>query len=216
MKAMVLFSGGLDSFTVLHRAINECSHVQAISIQYGQKHIKELYSAMEICDALGVTHKVVDIRSVGLLLTSALTDNKTKVPEGHYADVSMAATVVPNRNMIMLSIAAGVAAARGYDLVYCGVHAGDHAIYPDCRPEFIEAMNRTLQHAHYVPVSIRAPFLFQTKADILRWGIGQGLDYSQTWTCYNGREKACGKCGACNERLAAFAANNTADPIAYE
>ncbi|HEX7762239.1 MAG TPA: 7-cyano-7-deazaguanine synthase, partial [Cellvibrio sp.] len=138
------------------------------------------------------------------------------VPEGHYAADNMKSTVVPNRNMILLSLAVGYAVSLNAQQVYYGAHSGDHFIYPDCRPEFVQKMHDVCQIANYEPVDIVSPYLQQNKIDILRDGLSMGLDYSKTWTCYNGREKACGKCGSCQERLEAFSLNNATDPLPYE
>ncbi|MGX5914421.1 7-cyano-7-deazaguanine synthase QueC [Aliidiomarina sp. Khilg15.8] len=215
-KVVVIYSGGMDSFTVLNRALEDGYQVFAVSFHYGQRHHRELDAAREVCAKLGVEHKVVDIRSINTLLSgSSLTDD-IEVPEAEYATSNMTSTVVPNRNMILLSLAIGYAVSIKASKVYYGAHAGDHDIYPDCRPEFVAAMNDVSQIANYEAVSIHSPYLTQSKADILADGIRMGLDYSQTWTCYNGREKACGRCSACRERLAAFASLGLSDPIAYE
>jgi 7-cyano-7-deazaguanine synthase len=128
----------------------------------------------------------------------------------------MKSTVVPNRNMILLSLAIGYAVSENAQAVYYGAHSGDHAIYPDCRPEFVRQMNVVSKLANYEPVEVVAPYLDVDKNAILADGLKMGLDYSNTWTCYNGRDKACGKCGACIERLEAFAANKQSDPLSYE
>jgi len=124
--------------------------------------------------------------------------------------------VVPNRNMILLSLAIGHAVSRGAEAVWYGAHGGDHAIYPDCRPEFIEQMDRVARVANYEAVRVAAPFMHFTKGQILGEGLAMDLDYSRTWTCYNGRTRACGRCGACTERLEAFAAHGVTDPLPYE
>lgn len=215
-KVVVIYSGGMDSFTVLNRAIHDGKEVYALSFDYGQKHVKELECAAAVCKSLKVKHKTIDISSINQLLAgSSLTDN-IEIPEGHYEAQSMKSTVVPNRNMILLSLAVGYAVSVKASQVYYGAHSGDHAIYPDCRPEFVMKMNDVCQIANYEPVEIFSPYLTVTKTDILTDGINMGLDYSHTWTCYNGREKACGKCGACQERLEAFRDNNQTDPLAYE
>lgn len=215
-KVVVIYSGGMDSFTVLNRAIHDGKEVYALSFDYGQKHVKELECAASVCKSLKVEHKIIDISSINQLLAgSSLTDN-IEIPEGHYEAESMKSTVVPNRNMILLSLAVGYAVSVKASQVYYGAHSGDHAIYPDCRPEFVMRMNDVCQIANYEPVEIFSPYLTVTKTDILTDGIKMGLDYSHTWTCYNGREKACGKCGACQERLEAFRDNNQTDPLAYE
>jgi 7-cyano-7-deazaguanine synthase len=215
-KVVVIYSGGMDSFTVLHRALQNGFDVFALTFNYGQRHVKEVEFARAVCDNLNLPHEVVDISAINRLLQgSALTSN-IDVPEGHYAEESMKATVVPNRNMIMLSLAIGYAVSKDADKVYFGAHSGDHAIYPDCRPEFVEKMNAVAKIANYQPVEITTPYLDQTKGQILADGLKMGLDYSQTWTCYNGRVKACGKCGSCVERLEAFSINGAIDPLAYE
>ena len=215
-KVVVIYSGGMDSFTVLHDAVRDGKKVYAVSFNYGQKHSKELHYAQKVCDELAIPHKIVDITAVHqLLLGSSLTDD-IEIPDGHYESESMKSTMVPNRNMILLSLAIGYAVDIGANEVFYGAHAGDHAIYPDCRPEFVEAMNSVAQIANYEAVSIVTPYLNANKEAILRDGLAMGLDYGSTWTCYNGRQHACGKCGSCVERLEAFAANHTHDPLTYE
>lgn len=215
-KVVVIYSGGMDSFTVLHRALQDGYDVHAVSFHYGQRHHRELESARQVCEQLGIAHKIVDIRAINTLLAgSSLTDD-IEVPEGEYANTNMTSTVVPNRNMILLSLAIGYAVSIKASKVYYGAHSGDHDIYPDCRPEFVDAMNAVSQIANYEPIEVHSPYLQQSKADILGDGLRMGLDYSQTWTCYNGRDKACGRCSACRERLAAFASHGVSDPLAYE
>lgn len=215
-KVVVIYSGGMDSFTVLHNAIRAGHEVYALSFNYGQRHVKELVCAQNVCQELGIHHKIVDISAINQLIGgSSLTDD-IEVPEGHYAADNMKSTVVPNRNMILLSLAVGYAVSLEAQAVYYGAHSGDHFIYPDCRPEFVQKMNDVCQIANYEPVDIISPYLQQTKIEILKDGLAMGLDYGKTWTCYNGREKACGKCGSCQERLEAFTLNNTVDPLPYE
>ncbi|RDV25186.1 7-cyano-7-deazaguanine synthase QueC [Alteromonas aestuariivivens] len=215
-KVVVIYSGGMDSFTVLNKAIREGKSPLALSFDYGQRHKKELVYAAAVCDELGVPHKVVDISAINSLVGgSALTDD-IDVPEGHYEEPSMQQTVVPNRNMILLSLAVGYAVSQGANKVFYGAHSGDHAIYPDCRPEFVERMNQVCAIANYEAVEIVTPYLQDSKTAILTDGLKMGLDYGKTWTCYNGREKACGKCGACQERLEAFRDNQATDPLEYE
>lgn len=215
-KVVVIYSGGMDSFTVLNRALKDGKQVYALSFDYGQRHVKELDCARTVCNSLSIEHKVIDITAINQLLAgSSLTDD-IEIPEGHYEADNMKSTVVPNRNMILLSLAVGYAVSVGGDQVYYGAHSGDHAIYPDCRPEFVMKMNEVCKIANYESVEIFSPYLTVDKTAILTDGLSMGLDYSNTWTCYNGREKACGKCGACQERLEAFRDNNEIDPIAYE
>ena len=184
----------MDSYTVLNKAIEQGHEVLALSFNYGQRHVKELDVAANVCKNLGITHKVVDITAInGLLAGGSLTDD-IDIPEGH-EEASMKSTVVPNRNMILLSLAIGYAVSVEATAVYYGAHSGDHAIYPDCRPEFVRQMNVVSKLANYEPVEVVAATLDQDKNDILADGLRMGLDYSNTWTCYNGRDKACGKCG---------------------
>jgi 7-cyano-7-deazaguanine synthase len=216
-KAVVVYSGGMDSFTVLHWAIRDGFDVYALSFNYGQRHSKELSYAKFVCEELGMPHRITDITAINQLLQgSSLTSSDIEVAEGHYAAENMKTTVVPNRNMILLSLAVGYAVSLGATKVFYGAHSGDHTIYPDCRPEFVQAMNSVTQIANFDPVEIVSPFLDDDKTEILRYGLGLGLDYAKTWTCYNGREEACGKCGSCVERLEAFAVNGCIDPLPYE
>jgi len=215
-KVVVIYSGGMDSFTLLNQAIAQGKRAYALSFNYGQKHSKELHYAQKVCDDLGLPHKIVDITAISqLLLGSSLTDD-IEIPEGHYEEDSMKSTVVPNRNMIMLSLAIAYAVSIKAEAVYYGAHGGDHAIYPDCRPEFIEKMAAVSKVANYEVVDIVAPFQSINKTEILAKGLAMGLDYAKTWTCYNGRERACGKCGACQERLEAFRDNGKVDSLMYE
>lgn len=218
IKMVVVLSGGLDSTTLLYKAIKRqggAEYVKAISFDYGQRHRRELDMAAKTCKVLGVDHKIVDLSCLkDILKGSALTDD-IEVPEGHYEDANMKATVVPNRNMIMASIAIGYAVSLDFDVIALGVHAGDHAIYPDCRPEFIGALAHLSNMANYKRVGMYCPYLFSNKGEIIKDGIDLGVDYSLTLTCYNGQEKACGKCGSCQERLEAFELNEIKDPINY-
>ena len=215
-KVVVIFSGGMDSFTVLNLAAKQGLEVFALSFNYGQKHKKELDYAARACTILGVKHKVVDISAINQLIGGSSLTSDIEVAEGHYEEESMKSTVVPNRNMILLSMAVGYAVSISANKVYYGAHAGDHAIYPDCRPEFVHKMNAVCAIANYEAVEIVTPYLDVSKTAILTAGLEMGLDYNQTWTCYNGREKACGKCGACQERLEAFTENGISDTLEYE
>lgn len=215
MESVVIVSGGMDSTTLLYKIVKEGEEAYALSFNYGQRHKKELEMVKKICEKLRVPYKIIDITSINELLKgSALTDN-IDVPEGYYEDENMKITVVPNRNMIMLSLAIGYAVSIGAKKVYYAAHSGDHAIYPDCRPRFVEKMNEVSKIANYQPVEVVAPFLHMDKGDIVKLGKELGVDYSLTWTCYKGGEKACGKCGACMERLEAFEKAGLKDPIMY-
>ena len=215
-KVVVIYSGGMDSYTVLNHALNQGFDVYALTFNYGQRHVKEVEYAKLACSDLGVHHKIVDISAINSIIAgSSLTDD-IDVPEGHYESENMKQTVVPNRNMILLSLAVGYAVSLEATKVFYGAHSGDHAIYPDCRPEFVKKMQDVCAIANYDAVDIVVPYLNNDKIEILTDGLNMGLDYSKTWTCYNGREKACGKCGACQERLEAFEKNNATDPLEYE
>ena len=216
-KVVVIYSGGMDSYTVLHKAIQQGLTPYALTFDYGQRHVKEIEVARSVCQELGINHKIIDISAINELIGgSSLTDKSIDVALGHYQEETMKSTVVPNRNMILLSLAIGYAVSIGAEQVYYGAHSGDHAIYPDCRPEFVEKMNEVAAIANYEKTEIVSPYLNSDKIGILKDGLAMGLDYSKTWTCYNGREKACGKCGSCVERLEAFAENGVTDPLPYE
>ncbi|MHB1362216.1 MAG: 7-cyano-7-deazaguanine synthase QueC [Thermoleophilia bacterium] len=207
-KTICVLSGGMDSTTLLYQLLREGDQVLAISFNYGQRHRKELEYAARTCARLGVEHRTTDISNIGKLFDgNALTSAGIDIPEGHYEDNSMRLTVVPNRNMIMMAIAAGFAISRGCDRLAVAVHAGDHAIYPDCRPDFIELFEKTMKSGNYEPVSLYAPFLSWTKTEIARLGQELGINYDEeTWSCYQGGAEPCGKCGTCVERAEALAA----------
>jgi len=215
-KAVVIYSGGMDSFTILNKAFRDGYELYALTFDYGQKHSKEIDYARNVCAELGIDHRIIDITAINQLIKSSSLTSDIEIPEGHYADDNMKSTMVPNRNMILLSLAIGYAVDIGAQKVFYGAHSGDHAIYPDCRPEFVQAMNNVARIANYEPVEIVTPYLTGDKVSILKDGLEMGLDYGKSWTCYNGREKACGKCGSCDERLEAFAKNNAVDPLPYE
>ena len=214
-KIIVVYSGGLDSFTLLNEAIRSGKDISALSFDYGQKHRKELHFVEKFCTQESIDSKIVDISSIKELFQgSSLTDD-IDIPKGHYEDDSMKSTVVPNRNMILISLALGYAVTKEAEEVWFGSHAGDHAIYPDCRPEFVEKMDAVARIANYSPIAVKAPYIAMSKTEILAIGLNMQLDYGLTWTCYEGKELACGSCGACHERLESFAANNVIDPIKY-
>lgn len=221
MKVIPILSGGLDSATLLYRYALEAEVPFALSFDYGQRHHTELRSAHVLCLARGIRHEIVEIRGLSRLFKrSALTDDAVAVPEGHYSDESMKATIVPNRNAIMLSIAVAAAITESADAVAIGVHAGDHPIYPDCRPEFIEAFTVAMRWANVGSVpdrfNVLAPFSNMTKDAIVRLGTGLGVPYEHTWSCYKGGKVHCGKCGTCVERREAFTLAGVADPTIYE
>lgn len=211
--AVVLLSGGMDSTTALAWARRP---VLALSVDYGQRHAVELEAAAKVAAWYGVRHEVLDLTGWGKLLKgSALTDAAVAVPEGHYAAPSMAATVVPNRNATMLMAAVGVAEAIGAEQVITAVHSGDHAIYADCRPEFIEAANRTAQVATGNKVRIFAPFVHVSKTVIAEVGARLEAPLHLSWSCYQGGCIHCGACGTCFERREAFRDAGLVDPTDY-
>lgn len=216
-KAVIVYSGGLDSRTVLAKAMWMDRDVFPLSMFYGQRHQKELDVAKKVCKELGIHHKVLNLDfMLDIASHSSLTNPLQEVPKGHYEDKSMRDTVVPNRNMIFLSLAIAYAVNIGADEVWFGVHSGDHAIYPDCRPSFVHAMQEVAELANYETIKLVAPYLEYDKAAILKEGFTMLVDYTDTWTCYEGRDKACGKCGSCRERLEAFDKIGLPDPIEYE
>jgi 7-cyano-7-deazaguanine synthase len=211
----------MDSTTLAYMLANQDYELDAISFDYGQRHrSRELTLAQRTADKLDIEHAIVDLRSLTVLLSgSALTD-EVEVPEGHYSAKTMKATVVPNRNAIMLSIATGVAVARGIETVACAVHAGDHPIYPDCRPEFVAALSGALKLGTegFAPETfhIYAPFVEATKAEIAALGDSLGVPWEDTWSCYVGGQRHCGRCGTCVERAEAFDIAGVKDPTDYE
>lgn len=217
MAALVVCSGGLDSVTLAYKIAAEKRLGRLLSFDYGQRHRKELGFAAEAAKALGVAHEVIDISAVGARLSgSALTDT-AEVPDGHYAEASMRITVVPNRNAIMMTIACGLAAGAGLDAVALAMHGGDHFIYPDCRPGFIDAF-RTMQARALEgmwQVALEAPFLHVDKAGIVAEGHRLGVPFADTWSCYKGGAVHCGRCGTCVERREAFHVAGVDDPTEY-
>lgn len=220
MKATMIISGGMDSVTLAYFLHNKGYEICMISFDYGQRHVKELECAKQAAADLGAEHHIIDISAIQPFLKgSSLTDD-VDVPHGHYEAPNMSLTVVPNRNAIMLSFAWGIACTNGSTVLACGVHAGDHHIYPDCRPQFIEQMNEALrtgteEHRNEELV-LWAPFVEITKTDIAELGGKLNVPYEKTWTCYEGKDIHCGKCGACQERQEAFRDSGTIDPTEYE
>lgn len=213
MKTILVLSGGLDSTTLLYKLLNEGKEVKAISFNYGQRHSKELEYAAKTCAKLGVEHKVVDMSFLKELVSnSSLTGNEA-VPHGHYEDENMKKTVVPNRNMIMASIAIGWAVNEDFDEIALGVHAGDFEVYPDCRPAFVSALQAIASLANFKAINVYTPFLNMTKSEIVFTGLELKTDFLLAWTCYEGKEKPCMKCGACSERIGAFARWKVKDPL---
>jgi len=215
-KVLIILSGGMDSSVLLFNHLHQGDMVRALSINYGQRHAKELIYARDLCNELGVLHQTADLRSLADLLPgSSQTDRSVPVPEGHYSEESMKATVVPNRNMIMLSVALGVAVAHKLDGVSYAAHAGDHAIYPDCREDFVAALNEAAKLCDWHPVQIFRPFIKLTKAQIVKIGGELGVRFDDTWSCYKGEDLHCGRCGTCVERREAFHLAGEYDPTLY-
>ncbi len=218
--AVAIVSGGMDSVTLAYLMASEGYDLNILAFDYGQRHKKELGYAEHCAKRLEASFEVVDLSGVGRLLSgSALTDD-IDVPHGHYAEKTMAVTVVPNRNAIMLSVAYGAAVARGAEVVAAAVHAGDHYVYPDCRPVFIEAFDRMERFAVEgfgdEKLHLHAPFVHKTKAEIVEVGTELGVPYEETWSCYEGGEVHCGLCGTCTERKEAFELAGVPDPTAYQ
>ena len=212
MKAILIYSGGLDSTTMLYEYRE--SIALAVSFDYGAKHnAKELAFAAEHCEKLGIPHRVIPLDFIGRYFRSDLLLSGGDIPEGSYADDNMKSTVVPFRNGIMLAVAAGLAESYDLDTVLLANHGGDHAIYPDCRPEFIEAFDQAAEAGTYNGVRIVSPYCNLTKRDIALRGKELGIDYGRTWSCYKGGEKHCGRCGTCTERKEALSGF---DPTEYE
>jgi len=218
--AVAVVSGGLDSAVLAHHLRADGWDLRLLSFDYGQRHRRELDHARRLGDAVGARHDVVDLRSAGTLLAgSALTDPDVDVPDGHYTDESMKATVVANRNAIFVQVAVGVAVAEGAAAVAVGIHAGDHPIYPDCRPAFVTAATQLALVANEGFVvdgfAVLAPFLHSAKSDIVRLGAELGVDFADTWSCYRGGDVHCGTCGTCVERREAFVLTGVPDPTTY-
>jgi 7-cyano-7-deazaguanine synthase len=216
MKVVVLVSGGMDSVVALHHAAREHEVVGAISFDYGSKHNhKEIPFAQHQAGLLGVPHQTITLGFVNELFSSDLLRSGGEIPDGHYEETTMKATVVPFRNGIMLSIAAGFAESREAEGLVIAAHSGDHAIYPDCREEFMAPMAEAIRQGTYVGIQVLRPFIAIRKEDIAARGHELGVDFSQTWSCYKGGEIHCGKCGTCVERREAFALSGIPDPTIY-
>lgn len=213
--SVIIVSGGLDSITLLYEKAETIA--LAVSFDYGQNHgAKELPFAAHHCRKLGIPHITIPLSFMHRYFKSSLLDGAEAIPEGHYAEENMKSTVVPFRNGIMLAIATGIAESHGLKRVYIANHGGDHTIYPDCRPDFIQAMDGAATTGTFVNVRIEAPYTNITKADIVRRGTALGVDYSKTWSCYKGSDVHCGKCGTCVERKEAFLEAGVKDPTEYE
>ena len=218
MKTLVVCSGGLDSVTLAHLVQKNHELGGLVSFDYGQRHQKEIGYAEATAERLGCSFDLIDLRNVGALLSGSALTSDLDVPDGHYEAESMKLTVVPNRNAIMLSVAFGIASARDHDAVAIAVHGGDHFIYPDCRPKFIGAFQRmqTAALGEFGSVTLYAPFVEMSKAEIVSVGSRIGVPFAETWSCYKGLANHCGRCGTCVERKEAFSDANVIDPTQYD
>jgi 7-cyano-7-deazaguanine synthase len=217
MKTVVLLSGGMDSVTCLYHVADSRKIMGTISFDYGSKHnAREIPYATYHSEKLGIPHLVIPLDFIGKYWRSSLVSGDLEIPEGHYEDLTMKQTVVPFRNGIMLSIATGYAESVGADLLVIAAHAGDHAIYPDCREDFMRSIGDAMRIGTYAQIGLLRPFIGITKADICKKGEELGVDYSRTWSCYRGGEMHCGKCGTCVERREAFILSGVLDPTLYE
>ncbi|HRQ90450.1 MAG TPA: 7-cyano-7-deazaguanine synthase QueC [Bacteroidia bacterium] len=217
MKVVVLVSGGMDSVTALHAAAREHEVVAGLSFDYGSKHNhRELPYAAHHCGLLSVAHETVSLGFMDRLFQSDLLKSGGDIPEGHYEAENMKQTVVPFRNGIMLAVAAGYAESVGAGGLVIAAHSGDHAIYPDCREEFMAPMAAAIRAGTYADIEVLRPFIAERKEGIAAIGARLGIDFSTTWSCYKGGERHCGKCGTCVERKEAFALAGLDDPTVYE
>ena len=212
---LMVVSGGMDSTTLMHEYAERIA--LAVTFNYGSNHnAREIECARWQCRRLGIELVVVDMPFIGQLFNSSLLSGADAIPEGNYDDENMRSTVVPFRNGIMLAVAAGLAERRGLLHVMMANHGGDHAIYPDCRPGFADAMSHAISEGTYNHITLLAPYTNLTKADIARRGAKLGVDYSHTYSCYKGGERHCGRCGTCTERRQAFIDAGVPDPTVYE
>lgn len=216
-KIIISLSGGMDSATLLGYLLSKDYKVKCVNFYYGSKHNKkEKKSFLDIVNYYNVEYNSINLETIFSHFKSNLLLNGGDIPEGHYHKDNMKLTVVPGRNAIMTTILAGFAESLDFDTVALGQHKGDFHIYPDCRSDFIESINNTIQLSSEKKVSVIAPFINKTKADICKLGLDLKIPYQLTTTCYNGRNKGCGVCGSCIERIESFLIHNAKDPIKYE
>lgn len=214
-NTLMVLSGGMDSVTMLHEYASEID--LAVNFTYGSNHnMRELECARYQADLLGIELVVIDLGFIGENFHSSLLEGADAIPEGDYDFDNMKSTVVPFRNGIMLAAAAGLAESRGLECVMIANHAGDHAIYPDCRGSFINAMARAIAEGTYEGIALKAPYTYLSKADIAARGKRLGVDYAHTYSCYKGGEQHCGRCGTCIERRQALEAAGIEDKTQYE
>lgn len=212
--AIIVLSGGLDSTTMLYEYKERIA--LAVSFHYGSNHNdRELHFARIHCERLGIPHVIIPLAFMGEYFHSSLLSGADAIPEGQYDDANMRSTVVPFRNGIMLAVAAGLAEDKGLKYIMLANHAGDHTIYPDCRPEFVAAMSEAVRTGTYAGVEVFAPYTSLTKAEIAAHGKEMGIDYTETWSCYKGGKHHCGKCGTCTERREALLLAGIEDQTVY-
>lgn len=217
MKTVVIFSGGMDSTTMLYALRAQGHELRCIGFDYGQRHRVELEAAANIAALTNTPYQTIDLSSIGPVIAgqSSQVNPEVEVPDGHYTEESMKATVVPNRNMIMLSIAVAHAISIDFDAVAYGAHAGDHTIYPDCREVFVDAMKSVIGLCDWKKVELLTPYLHKSKAEIASEGHSLEVPFGQTWSCYKGGDTHCGTCGTCVERREAFELAKITDPTTY-
>jgi len=221
VKAVLVLSGGVDSSTLLYYLLSRGYEISALTFVYGQRHSKEIEFAKKIVERVKekaeIEHRIVDITPIHDLISFGSLTGKEDVPEGYYTEERQRATVVPNRNMILLSIAAGYAVKIGAKEVYYAAHRSDYSIYPDCRKEFVKALDTAIYLGNlWNPVELKAPFIDITKAEIVSMGLRLKVPYELTWSCYRGEERPCLRCGTCIERTEAFLLNGVRDPLLSE
>ncbi|MDY6105492.1 MAG: 7-cyano-7-deazaguanine synthase QueC [Candidatus Limisoma sp.] len=213
--SLIVLSGGMDSVTLLYDYRDVVA--LAVTFDYGSNHnAREIACARIHCRRLGIEHIVIPLAFVAKYFKSSLLSGADAIPEGNYDDENMKSTVVPFRNGIMLAVACGIAESRDLRRVMLANHFGDHAIYPDCRRDFVDAMCEAMRRGTYCGVTVFAPYTDITKADIARRGAQLGIDYAETYSCYKGGEHHCGRCGTCRERREALAEAGIADPTLYD
>ncbi len=216
-KVIVLISGGMDSVCALYDASKKYEVILGVSFNYGSKHnSKEIPFAEYHCKKLGVPHITIDLDFMNKYFDSALLQTGGDIPDGHYQDSNMKQTVVPFRNGIMLSITAGLAESKSASGIVIAAHSGDHAIYPDCREDFLASIANTIRLGSYLNIEVIRPFVSMSKDEIAKKGHMLGIDFSKTWSCYKGKNIHCGKCGTCVERKEAFQLAGLEDPTVYE
>lgn len=221
MKAVLILSGGVDSSTLLYYLLSKGYEVSAITFIYGQRHSKEVEFAKKLVEKAKkfgkLEHRIVDISSIHDLISKGAITGEDGIPEGFYTEERQKATIVPNRNMILLSIAVGYAVKIGANEVHYAAHKSDYSVYPDCRKEFIKALDTAIYLGNlWSPVELKAPFVEMKKSEIVSLGLKLGVPYELTWSCYRGEERPCLTCGTCVERTEAFLSNGIRDPLLNE